>query len=319
MSRSKRDNESDCEDESWTDDERERRSIRHKYREMINDTKRQREEITHSKSDLLSERLNEANLLFKKVKKTREAAMDSRLIYLCAAAGKQQAQALHTDFLTFQPLEFAEKLISYLRPNRIDTDEGGGSEQPCPLLSEHWIEFGKQFHPLINKSPSFHYIYGSFEIGDVQAKGKRKPMKKKDKDAPTKAITPTTVNSLGSNNETTTEEVEEILKLLQKLYVKNKHEPICYFEFVTDPESFSHTVENMFHVSFLVKDGVVKIYLDDDNLPVIEPILQQNKESTGSSRGKQHQIIMSVTIQEWKNIVETFQIERAIITRRKRS
>ena len=34
--------------------------------------------------------------------------------------------------------------------------------------------------------------------------------------------------------------------------------PICYFEFITDPDSFGHTIENMFYVSFLVK---VRLYL----------------------------------------------------------
>ena len=29
--------------------------------------------------------------------------------------------------------------------------------------------------------------------------------------------------------------------------------PICYFEFIMDPDSFGHTIENMFYVSFLVK------------------------------------------------------------------
>lgn len=317
MDRDRQNAECISDDDSLTDDERQRRSIRHKYREMINDTKRQREEITHHKSDLLSERLNEANILFKKVKKTREAAMDSRLIYLCAAAGKQQAEALHTNFLTFQPLEFAEKLISYLRTNRIDTEEGKGNDHPCSLLPEHWVEFGKQFHPLINKSPSFHYMYGSFEIGHVQTKEKRKQIKRKDKDAPTKAITPTTVNSIGDSSETTTEEVEEILKVLKKIYIGNEKEPICYFEFVTDPDSFSHTVENMFHVSFLVKDGVVKIYLDDDNLPVIEPVLQQNRDSLNASTGRQHQIIMSFTIKDWKNVVQAFEIKKSLIPRRR--
>ncbi len=36
-----------------------------------------------------------------------------------------------------------------------------------------------------------------------------------------------------------------------------------------DPESFGHTIENMFYVSFLVKDGHCRVFLDDDKLPVI--------------------------------------------------
>lgn len=298
------------------DEEHERRTIRHKYRDLINDTQKQRDELIRPESNRLTERLSEANVLFKKVKKTREAALDSQLIYLCAAVGKQQAQALHTDFLTFQPLEFAEKLITFMGASRVNPDSEENT-QASQVLPEHWKHFGKTFGPLLKKAPSFHYIHGSFEVGDVEVKPRRKQSKQKDKDVPVKAVKPAAVGShAAGKQETTTEEVEGILKLLQQLYIKHDKQAICYFEFVTDPDSFSHTVENMFHVSFLIKDNAVRVFLDDDNLPVIEPILESNDE--GNPGTKNHQVIMSITIDEWKSIVETFKIKRPVIPSRKR-
>lgn len=43
----------------------------------------------------------------------REAALDSQVIAVLAQMGKQQAQALQTEFVTFQTVEYAEKLVSF--------------------------------------------------------------------------------------------------------------------------------------------------------------------------------------------------------------
>jgi hypothetical protein len=44
-----------------------------------------------------------------------------------------------------------------------------------------------------------------------------------------------------------------IKRCLVKRYNETESSPIDYFEFVIDPTSFAKTVENMFHVSFLIK------------------------------------------------------------------
>lgn len=44
---------------------------------------------------------------------------------------------------------------------------------------------------------------------------------------------------------------------------------ICLFKFAVHPTSFAETVENFFHLAFLVKQGLVEIYVDDSGLPVI--------------------------------------------------
>ena len=44
-----------------------------------------------------------------------------------------------------------------------------------------------------------------------------------------------------------------IKRCLVEQYKAADGSPIDYFEFVVDPTSFAKTVENMFHVSFLIK------------------------------------------------------------------
>jgi hypothetical protein len=41
------------------------------------------------------------------------------------------------------------------------------------------------------------------------------------------------------------------------------------FEYVINPDSFGQTVENLFYVSFLIKEGSIGITADDDGLPTL--------------------------------------------------
>ena len=61
-------------------------------------------------------------------------------------------------------------------------------------------------------------------------------------------------------------------------FKRSQHRPINFYEFVCDPSSFTNTVENIFHVSFLVKDRkVAMVDSEDSSLPELFPISGSGK------------------------------------------
>lgn len=67
----------------------------------------------------------------------------------------------------------------------------------------------------------------------------------------------------GNTNETTANVAKIYNCLLQ-------HEPINFFAFFINPNSFSESVENLFHLSFLIRDGKVVVEDNEDGIPVLE-------------------------------------------------
>lgn len=56
----------------------------------------------------------------------------------------------------------------------------------------------------------------------------------------------------------TTRTVQKLAKLL------SKQQAIPFFEFITNPTDYGQTIENLYHFSFLVRDGRATIYQDED-------------------------------------------------------
>ncbi|XP_076324316.1 non-structural maintenance of chromosomes element 4 homolog A-like [Tachypleus tridentatus] len=307
-------------------EEQERRLIRYEYRRLLNETKENREEIIQSQPDCgLESCLMQADALFPKVKKPREAVLDAKLVSECASLSKQKAEAFHTNFTIFRPVEFAEKLATFLGKSRME-DDADDFEFSRKILNNHevfipkhrWVTFGKTISTVFHKTPSFHFMFGSFERGPMEYKKATRNSRRDEKDASSSVVVPQSVTGVGkSHQETTTEEVERLLGLLKKIHIKNNRQPVCYFRFVTNPHSFAQTVENMFHVSFLIKEGAAELSLNEEQLPVIAPVGKRNEEK--GDMQKCHQFIMPFTMKNWREIVKTFNITIPLIPPRNES
>ncbi|OHE96634.1 hypothetical protein CORC01_08091 [Colletotrichum orchidophilum] len=118
-------------------------------------------------------------------------------------------------------------------------------------------------------------------------------------------------------NNSDMDEAEQV-QLMQKYGLRDTG-GVDLLRFVVNPKSFGQTVENMFYVSFLIRDGKVGIEFDSDEYPSLNPISNgdTNEDGTVKRETAKQQAIFSMDMQTWQDIIDTFGIEEPMITHRK--
>lgn len=291
-----------------------RKEIRSNYRDLISCIQDNREDMMNPSNNKLTEVLEEANELFKDVRQPREAALDAQLLVVASDLGKEKATQLFSEGNAFDAFDFAEHLLSVMGLNRLEEEEdehqdGGGAQGYLP--QDAWHRVARRAGGCFRRAPSLHFMMGSFYAEPPPPKQKTERQRRvPSKEA--QRIMPTQLKKMEeSNQEATEKEVERILGYLKSYYQDDPTSPISYYEFVIDPNSFSRTVENIFHASFLIRDGLARVYLDDDKLPCIAPT-EEDEMETGDLRSCK-QCILSINRKTWRELIDAFDISNTMI------
>ncbi|XP_060130777.1 non-structural maintenance of chromosomes element 4 homolog A [Zootoca vivipara] len=292
-----------------------RRLIRQQYRELISSVQQNREMMLSTRNDKLTEALEDANKLFSGVSRAREAALDAQFLVLASNLGKEKASQLNSELSVFDPSEYAEDLLTFMGLNRLEGENSNSEDEQTDggfLPSDAWLKLGQEAMKYFRRAPVFHCMLGTFTADPPVERPRVERQRKKPGSKEEGRAMPAQLNKMEESHEEATEkEVERILGLLQAYHREDPNNPISFLEFVTDPDSFARTVENMFHVSFLIRDGLAGIKLDQDKLPVIEPLTPEEDNDQDAQARKQAVITMSY--QEWENIVRNFEISEPMI------
>ncbi|XP_075698536.1 non-structural maintenance of chromosomes element 4 homolog A [Rhinoderma darwinii] len=322
MSRRRSSNDEENEDNDVTadfeveQDDGNRRQIRHQYRELMQSMQQNREDMLSSRSNTLTDTLQAANDLFAEVSKPREAALDAQLLVLATNLGKEKANQLQADMTVFEPASFAEDLLTFMGINRLENPDSDSEDEGCAkgyLGADAWQKLGSEAENYFKRTPTFHLMLGSFKTDPPVVRQKTDRQKRTSKVAEKGAMPAQLKKMEESHQEATEKEVERILGFLQTYFREDPDTPISFFDFVVDPNSFARTVENLFHVSFIIRDGFARIKLDHDKLPVIEPIAQDSESQVDKDNQPRYQGVICLSHQDWREIVETFEITEPMI------
>ncbi|KIH64371.1 Nse4 protein [Ancylostoma duodenale] len=107
-------------------------------------------------------------------------------------------------------------------------------------------------------------------------------------------------------------ELDKVRKSLKRAWKETPS--VDFYSFVIDATDFAKTVENMFYVSFLVKDGRVRLAVGETGLPVLLHVSSEERERLhvdDRSVAETHQAIFSFNYDMWEAMVEALNTANA--------
>lgn len=258
--------------------------------------------------------MSSADNLFELELGTAEWMLDACLLKQLSRISRQRTEDVSTNVVSFKAHEYAEKLV-YLMGGQF-TDERRGR-----LSARKWCALGQGARPLFARVPTLSYLYGSVDESAVDEKEKKQRRQYVRSRDPLVATQATQVQSSESSTSQTEQLVQSTFKALVREFKQRGKRPIGYFDFIIDPLSFGATVENMFHVSFLVKEGKASVVVDDESgLPCIEPVRKKKAAAptvdpaAETAAESKQQVVVLINMDDWEEIKTSLGIRRSMIS-----
>eukprot|EP00842_Homolaphlyctis_polyrhiza_P001374 jgi/Hompol1/2237/HPOL_002159-RA len=326
----------DEDDPSLRQSAQERRKIRAKYRSLISKAEEDKQKLNSGDNSVdVYESLKHVNELFLKVKAPQDAALDSCALLQLAEISADKIQRMKLDSGSFDIEDFVGKVALKLRgreqmldakadglqtsdnqndagkhehEHEHDLDRGTAEEQ---FREMQWERLTPQLLRLSNRPLLSGFMYGAIAV-QIKQREKRQRTARLVKD-PSKLRRPEELQE-----DDIVQQENETSASVQMLYtLLNTVEPIPFFRFILNPNSFSQSVENLFHLSFLIRDGLASLEQDDNDGELMlstdsEPTEQDIQEGTVKI-----QQIMNFDMNMWEDAVKAYGIVDSIIPHRK--
>ncbi|KAH9213846.1 Nse4 C-terminal-domain-containing protein [Leptodontidium sp. 2 PMI_412] len=333
-----------------------RRELRAGMRESTKKLLENRSEYLKPNSSGLKDTLLQANSLFAKVKQTSDATIDSRLLNTVADYVDKKAVAMISGDSSqgIDVDEFVSKLKQFMRlgqdaeeaPTSTERARRDDGEDDGEVLN--WAYLGRNACIMHNARPSVPgFLLGplSLEKRAKRAIARRAGLRqsnaeetrpevlktgdvKRDENQNLSALSQMILRTFRRALQKAVDAVDEHFRedmtpqeeqaLMDKFSVSNIQGTggIAYFKFVINPYSFGQSVENMFYVSFLIRDGAVGIATDDRGLPYLILIDENDKAEAEKGEHPKHQAVMALDMQMWEDLIDTFEISEPMIKNR---
>ncbi|KAI0797808.1 Nse4 C-terminal-domain-containing protein [Abortiporus biennis] len=285
------------------------RNIRSKYRHLRQDGIDPKETTVEA----MIEQVDHADKLFNQVKGTAEALLDSDLLLKASEASAQKARAMKSGTGSFDIDDFVAKLVMFMggapNINLHEDDDDEDVMEPDDNTPLKWEKIGRKALAKSHRVPAIDFMLGPLSIEQKQrvaGKRQRLEVNKADEKKP-QEITEDDITR--SENETT----KNVAQL--EMILTDQEGPINLFRFIINPKDFGQSVENLFYLSFLIRDGKCALETNENGEPEIFSSEPPTEDDYLNGLKKQ-QLVMEFDMATWRRAIEVFNITESVIPQR---
>lgn len=311
-------------------DVNDRRAVRSDYRSLISQAEESKRDSTMKPKHLL-DLIEKADALHERVVAPSESILDTKTLSSMSEMGARMAKKMKLNQDAFDTHEFMTRLARFLggeaAPVRAvgggrrggdsdddDDDEDGGRRG---IDKWDWEKLGRLASSVSRRAVTMDFMLGPLEI---KTKDRRVLAPRRVEEAPAERTAPRSLGQQDLQNTEGRESTGQILKVAQLLQ-KQGPQGVCLFTFAVDPDSFVNTVENFFHVSFLIKENKASLRTDSDGnaiLAVAQPPSSDDDGEGGDEEGgtRSKQFIMEIDYPTYLESIELYGIRESVIPTR---
>ncbi|KAG7665156.1 uncharacterized protein J8A68_001212 [[Candida] subhashii] len=229
------------------------------------------------------------------------------------------------DSLAIDEKDFLKKLRVFAATDRSvisrDSDDEEEDEDGFEINDEftfnktNWLKLGILYHHVSKKPVVSGFLNGPLET----ERKKQAPRTRIANDS--KNNTLATAQQVDAEDIATNEEQNTayMVKSVYQTYLnKDEGNGVNFFKLFINPKSFGQSVENLFYISFLIKDGKLKLYLDESGTPCVRRVSQNElaEATLDSSDLKSSHHIATFNYHAWKTYIENFKITEPFLGHR---
>ncbi|XVF04610.1 hypothetical protein REPUB_Repub05bG0099100 [Reevesia pubescens] len=305
VARKARDDSADVESDqlSRQDDAVKRRVLRSKYLAVKTKINDERDEISSVDSNKFNIIIDEVDNLHKQVSKPREQVADAEALLDLANTLATSVKSISCEGISLA--DFVNCLVrEFGKSNRtLDTQE---NEQ----ISINWKDIGMAVSPFFTTCNGICTMLGPMNNELKQ----RKPMVTRRRAVrPTDAARPEEVEDTGEEKTDTDKNMAVMFEILRrKRRVKLE-------SLILNRSSFAQTVENLFGLSFLVKDGRAEIVVDESGSHIVSPKNAPDAVAVTSGEVAYSHFVFRFDFKDWKLMMNVVPVGEELMPHREDS